>query len=51
MALLAYGSLEKIGTVVYVNAHRIESLDSKVLVNSHIQIPIKSYSYQESKSH
>lgn len=44
-SLLATGTLERIGQVVYVAAERIESLDHLVLAVDDPDLPLRSYSY------
>lgn len=43
--LLAYGSLERVGEVVYIAALALESLDKEVLALEKVPLPSKSYSY------
>jgi len=44
-SLLAHGILERVESVIYVNVHKLESLDSIVLSGSAVNLPNRSYSY------
>ena len=45
LSLIAHGLLERIGDVVYVDVHEVESADPLLSVDSTTGIPIHSYSY------
>jgi error-prone DNA polymerase len=44
-ALLARGTLDRVGEVIYVSASYIESLDAQVLISKDPNLPNLSYSY------
>jgi error-prone DNA polymerase len=44
-ALLARGTLDRVGEVIYVSASYIESLDAQVLISKDPNLPSLSYSY------
>ncbi len=44
-SILAHGILERVESVIYVNVHKLESLDSIVLSGSAVNLPNRSYSY------
>jgi error-prone DNA polymerase len=44
-ALLAHGALERIGEVVYIDVHGIESLDAFLQAGPSANLPERSYSY------
>ncbi|MBN8548156.1 MAG: error-prone DNA polymerase [Deltaproteobacteria bacterium] len=43
--ILAHGTLQRTGEVVYLSTERVESLDSLVLEQREVSLPSKSYSY------
>jgi len=43
--ILAEGTLERVGEVVYVSVERLESLDKKVLRAEETNLPLRSYAY------
>ena len=44
-SMLAHGTLERVGEVLYISVHTVQSLDALILQKKRVSLPSRSYSY------